>query len=49
MRAKQSGGKVTVTLTAAEADALEAELLWARDGDEHSRALWEALSEREGR
>jgi hypothetical protein len=44
MQASQSGETVTLTMSAAEAQELEDELLWARDGDALSKTAWEALA-----
>lgn len=44
MEAKRDGRQVVLTMAADEADALEAELLWCRDDDPHSKQAWEALN-----
>jgi hypothetical protein len=44
MDARHDGRNVVLTMTADEAAELEAELLWCRDDDKHSKDLWETLN-----
>jgi hypothetical protein len=45
VKAHQNGNTVTLTMTTAEAQDLETELLWCRDDATHSKKAWEALNQ----